>query len=262
MEIYIGQEDSIGKKRRLNGYRFCCCKCGKPIIKRYNGCVFRDFEVDGYFIIEGGYIISKECICKKCAEKRKYIFIDEEHPIIRHKRLLEELKVVSERIYRKESKKIIKRIDDEMLDALNHETFEKIKNTTISETREKLKLIKEYACPETVLKFEEYIEERVQNIEEFADLKKKIILCEKELEQLLLSCKERIKCVRVVKDDCFDDDGEDVYEIIEYSKSKILQDIRDENKYKYKGPYWLYEELRIAMLRAKCWKWQEKENGN
>ena len=76
--------------------------------------------------------------------------------------------------------------------------------------------------------------------------------------------KERVKCASVVKDELFVDDEEDeeIYEITEYSKSEFLQNIRDEDKYKYKGPYCLEYELRIVMLSAKCWKWQEKGNGN
>ena len=170
MKIYIDKEAPFVNEARLNVYKYYCDVCGKSVTKRYKSDSIIIYIEESPEITGTGYKVERY-ICRECAERRGYILIDDNHPIIRYKRLLKELKVVSERIYRKEGKKIIKRINGDTLDKLNHEVFQKITNTTISETREKLKLIKEYASSETVLKFEEYIEECVQNIEELAELK-------------------------------------------------------------------------------------------
>lgn len=266
MEIYIGQEEPYANDSRVKGYKFYCRGCGKAITKKYKSstlCLIELYDKK----IEYGYII-EECICKECAERRRYIHIDNKHPLVRYEILLEELKTVGESIYRKASKKFIKRISADILGELNHEVFEKIRNTTISETREKLKLIKEYVCPEALLKLKEYIEEYVQNETEFAELKEKVISCEKEVEEVLSNCNERIKCFKIIEksfwDDFFIHSEEEVYEILEYRKSAILKKIKDVSKYEYKtyenDVGWLADELRIAMLTVNCWNCQEKKN--
>ena len=118
------------------------------------------------------------------------------------------------------------------------------------------------------MKLKEYIGEYVQNEAEFADLKEKVISCEKELEEFLSNCNERIKCFKIIEksfwDDFFVHSEEEVYEIMEYRKSAILKKIKDVSKYEYKtyenDVGWLADELRIAMLTVNCWNCQEKKN--